>query len=122
MRPADLTPHRSLAGCRMDRRKRRQPVGMRPDAFGIKPVLPGAGLRFLPIPAQQDGQFDAGGIHVAQQSIDVGESLHRPAVATAARAQRRPMRLAPRRRPARRIAADLGRIEVHVGVDDSHVG
>lgn len=57
-----------------------------------------------------------------EQIIERGECLHATAVLAATRAQNGPMRLRMRRSPADRIVVQIRRVEMHVGVDDRHVG
>ena len=65
-RTADLRERGLAAGSGVQRGKSGKPIRMRSHAFGIKSVLPRAGLGFFPIPTEQHGPVDAGRVHCHQ--------------------------------------------------------
>ena len=71
----------------------------------------------MPIPAQQHRARDARRVHFAQQFIHARKILHRPPVSARA-CNSVAQWLARGARLTRRVARDLGRVEVHVRVDD----
>lgn len=121
MRAAHFCDRGPTACRRMERRECRETLRVRTHARPIESILPRAGFRLLPIPAEQYRPRNFRRVHRVQQLIDRRQRLHRAAVATSARTQDGPVSFAGPGRPSRRIQVDLGRVKVNVRIDD-HAG
>lgn len=83
-------------------------------------VLLDAGGQVLPIPAEEDGGLDAGGVHVAEEAVGIGPALDRGFAERGDACE--PPSLVAGGGPGAGIGGDGGRVGVDVGVNDAAHG
>ena len=95
-------------------------VGMLANGGKVPLVLFCAGVVVLPVPAEEDGFIDAGGIHVLQEGVDVGPALNGGFAEGGDTIG--PVGFVSAECPLSRVLKDRLRVVVSVGVDDGHWG
>jgi len=95
-------------------------VGMLANGGKVPLVLFCAGVVVLPVPAEEDGFIDAGGIHVLQEGVDVSPALNGGFAEGGDTIC--PVGFVSAECPLYWVLKDRLRVVVSVGVDDGHWG